>query len=150
MEGGCAMPQEGGYQVNSPANRQVVVTSLAGGVTGTVFPWMLGTSHGGFVHTMLHSGLSFMVSHMAFVFATMRAERQITGTQHEAYGTTWSSLGPANIKGLQFSTHLAAGVLGQMIVMYFLGNHSVYSLLVAAGSSTVGLQGALQMGLGGG
>ena len=130
-------------------SRQVVSTSLAGGVTGTVFPWFLGSSHGGFLHTMLHSGLSFMVSHMAFVFATMGMERQITGTPHKAYGTTWSSLGPTGIKGLQFSTHLGAGVLGQMIVMYFLGNHSVYSLLVAAGSSTLGLQGALQMGWGG-
>ena len=135
--------------MNSQANRQVVVTSLAGGVTGTVFPWMLGTSHGGFVHTMLHSGLSFMVSHMAFVYGTMGMEREIMGTRHDAYGTRWSSIGPANIKGLQFSTHLGAGVLGQMIVMYFLGNHSIYSLLVAAGSSTVGLQGALQMNWGG-
>ena len=135
--------------MNSQANQQVVVMSLAGGVTGTVFPWMLGTSHSRFVHTMLHSGLSFMVSHMAFVYGTMGMEREIMGTRHDAYGTRWSSIGPANIKGLQFSTHLGAGVLGQMIVMYFLGNHSIYSLLVAAGSSTVGLQGALQMGLGG-
>ena len=143
------MPQEGGYQFNTSANRAVVTTSLAGGVTGTVFPWMLGTSHGGFVHTMLHSGLSFMVSHMAFVFATMGWERKAMGVQQEAYGTLWTSVGPQNIKGLQFSTHLGAGVLGQMIVMFFLGNHSVYSLLVAAGSSTVGLQAALQMKWGG-
>ena len=136
-------------QLNTQANRQVVVTSLTGGVTGTVFPWMLGTSHGGFVHTMLHSGLSFMVSHMAFVFATMGWERKAMGQQQEAYGTLWTSVGPSNIKGLQFSTHLGAGVLGQMIVMYFLGNHSLYSLLVAAGSSTVGLQAALQMKWGG-
>ena len=135
--------------MNTSSNRQVALTSLVGGVTGTVFPWVLGTSHGGFVHTMLHSGLSFMVSHMAFVFGTMAMERETMGTPQKAYGTRWSSIGPANIKGLQFSTHLGAGVLGQMIVMYFLGNHSVYSLLVAAGSSTVGLQAALQMKWGG-
>ena len=143
------MPQEGVMQLNSRDNQQIVGTSFAGGVTGTVFPWMLGTSHGGFLHTMLHSGLSFMVSHMAFVFATMNMESKAMGQQHDAYGTRWTSVGPSGIKGLQFSTHLGAGVLGQMIVMYFLGNHSVYSLLVAAGSSTVGLQAALQMKWGG-
>ena len=143
------MPQEGGYQMDTKSNRDIVVTSLAGGVTGTVFPWMLGTSHGGFVHTMLHSGLSFMVSHMAFVFATMQVKSKAMGMQQEAYGARWTAVGPANIPGLQFSSHWAAGVLGQMIVMYFLGNHSMYSLLVAAGSSTLGLQGALQIVSGG-
>ena len=141
--------QDGGYQMDTKPNRQIVATSFAGGVTGTVFPWMLGTSHGGFLHTMLHSGLSFMVSHMAFVFATKPMKTSAQGMPQEAYGARWSAVGPVTIPGLQFSSHLAAGVVGQMIVMYFLGNHSMYHLLVAAGSSTVGLQGALQMGLGG-